>query len=75
MPASIFPIEMISLLNGNNNNGAVLASGELAIVLSAIGSGTIHADFDKVRLKKAPVVFNAPAFGVPRVSGGIMYSR
>jgi hypothetical protein len=86
---------MISLINGNNNNGTVLASGgalpatqntwqdysityitgasvsgNLTIALSAVGAGTIQADFDNVRLTGAPIVLNAPTLGVPMVSGG-----
>jgi hypothetical protein len=86
---------MITLINGNNNAGRILASGgglpptqntwhdysmtyvtgasvsgNLTIELSAIGAGTIQADFDNVRLTKAPIVFNAPTLGVPKVSDG-----
>ena len=86
---------MISLINGNNNTGTVLASGgglpatqntwqnysitcvtgntvsgNLTIALSAVGAATIQADFDNVRLTKAPLVFKAPALGAPRVAGG-----
>jgi DNA-directed RNA polymerase subunit K/omega len=87
---------IISLINGANNTGAVLASGggipaaqnswqdytasfttgasvsgDLAIVLSVPGNGTtIQADFDNVRLTKAPLIFSPPTFEAPRISGG-----
>jgi hypothetical protein len=87
---------IISLVNGANNTGTLLASGggvpasqdtwqdykatyrtgasvseDLTIMLSALGNGaTIQADFDNVRLTKAPVIFNAPTLGAPKVSGG-----
>ena len=86
---------MISLINGNNNAGAVLASGgglpstqntwqdysityvtgnsvggNLTVALSATGAGTIQADFDNVRLTKAPITFTAPTLGRPIVVGG-----
>jgi hypothetical protein len=87
---------IISLLNGSNNNGVVLAgggglptaqntwrdysitfvsgasvSGDLTIALSADGNGTtIQADFDNVRLTKAPITFTATTFGALKVSGG-----
>jgi hypothetical protein len=86
---------IISLINGNNNSGTVLAtggglpatqntwqnysityvtgasvSGNLTIALSALGAGTIQADFDNVRLTKASLVFTAPTLGAPQVSGG-----
>lgn len=87
---------IIALLNGNNQNGAVLASGgglpatqntwkdytvtyvtgaavsgELTIALSVIGSDTtIQADFDNVRLTKAPLYYTAPVLGAMKVAGG-----
>ena len=87
---------IISLVNGTDNTGTILASGgglpgtqntwqdytvsfttgasvsgDLTIVLSVLGNGTtIQADFDNVRLIKAPVVVTAPTFGAPKVSGG-----
>jgi len=87
---------IISLLNGSNNVGTILASGgglpatqdawhdyavtfatgasvsgDLTIALSVLGnSTTIQANFDNVRLTKAPAVFNPPALGAPKLSGG-----
>jgi hypothetical protein len=86
---------IISLINGVNNTGSVLASGgglpatqntwqnysisyatgasvsgNLTIALSAVGAGTIQADFDNVRLTKAPIIFIAPELGTPLISGG-----
>ncbi|HEV2691896.1 MAG TPA: fibronectin type III domain-containing protein [Verrucomicrobiae bacterium] len=77
---------IISLINGINNNGTVLANGgglpatqntwqdytvtfttgasvggDLTIELSTIGSGTIQADFDNVRLTSTPVPVTPPA--------------
>jgi hypothetical protein len=50
-------------------NGAT--SGDLTIVLSALGAGTIQADFDNVRLTKATVASStAPIIKAPKVSGG-----
>jgi hypothetical protein len=50
-------------------NGAT--SGDLTIVLSALGAGTIQADFDNVRLTKATVAAStAPIIRAPKVSGG-----
>jgi Fibronectin type III domain len=71
---------IISLINGTNNTGVVLASGgglpatqntwqnyvvtfttgpsvggDLTLMLSANGGGTIQADFDNVRLATAPI--------------------
>jgi alpha-L-rhamnosidase len=86
---------IISLINGADNTGAVLASGgglpaaqntwrdyvatfttgatvtgDLTIALSVLGNGTtIQADFDNVRLAKAPVVA-VPTFGAPEIVGG-----
>jgi hypothetical protein len=76
---------IISLVNGTNNTGAVLAnsggipsaqntwqnytitcttgaavSGDLTIMLSAMGSGNIQADFDNVRLTTTPVPVTPP---------------
>jgi hypothetical protein len=50
----------------------VSVSGNLTIALSTVGAGTIQADFDNVRLTKAPIIFTAPMLGVPAVSGGNM---
>jgi len=86
---------MISLINGNNNAGTVLASGgalpatqntwkdysityvtgnsvsgNLTIALSAVGAGTIQADFDNVRLTKAAVIFTPPALGSASILNG-----
>ncbi len=86
---------IISLINGNNNSGTVLASGgglpatqntwqnysityvtgpvvsgNLTIALSAVGAGTIQADFDNVRLTKAPIIFTSPALGAPVIQSG-----
>ncbi|HSY18297.1 MAG TPA: fibronectin type III domain-containing protein [Candidatus Acidoferrales bacterium] len=87
---------IISLVNGANNNGAVLASGgglsatqdtwrdysvtyitgatvsgDLTILLSVIGNdSTIQADFDNVRLTKAPLFFTAPVLGAAKMAGG-----
>jgi hypothetical protein len=80
---------MISLINGTNNTGIVLAtggglpatqntwqnytvtfttgtsvSGDLTLVLSAIGSGTIQADFDNARLTTTPVPVTPPPMSV-----------
>jgi hypothetical protein len=44
-------------------------SGNLTIALSAVGAGTIQADFDNVRLTKAPIIFNPPELAVPMISG------
>jgi len=85
---------IISLINGINSTGTVLAtggglpatqntwqtysityvtgspvSGNLTIALAAVGAGTIQADFDNVRLTKAPIAFTAPEPGVPLISG------
>jgi len=87
---------IISLVNGANNNGTVLASGgglpaaqngwqdysvtyitgatvsgDLTLVLSVLGNDTtIQADFDNVRLTKAPLFFTAPVLGAARIAGG-----
>jgi hypothetical protein len=87
---------IISLINGANTNGVVLASGgglpatrntwgnyavtsvtgasvsgDLTIVLSVVGNGTtVQADFDNVRLTKAPIIFTAPTLGALQVAGG-----
>ncbi|HSY18298.1 MAG TPA: family 78 glycoside hydrolase catalytic domain [Candidatus Acidoferrales bacterium] len=46
------------------------ASGDLTIVLSAIGNGTtIQADFDNVRLTTVPAIPKVPVFGLLKVSG------
>jgi hypothetical protein len=75
----------ISLINGTNNTGTVLAtcgglpaatntwqnyttsfttgasvSGDLTIMLSVLGAGTIQADFDNVRLTTTPVPVTPP---------------
>jgi hypothetical protein len=89
---------MISLINGLNNTGVVLASagglpatqntwqdysvtyitgpsvsGDLTVELSVVGNGSlIQADFDNVRLTKAPLMFIVPAFGESRISGGAL---
>lgn len=86
---------IISLINGANNTGTLLASGgglpsaqntwqdyaisyttrasvsgDLTIELSVLGNGTtIQADFDNVRLTKAPYVA-PPALGRPQLMGG-----
>jgi|ERR1039457_703010 hypothetical protein len=82
-------------MNGNKNNGTVLASGgalpvtqntwrdysvtyvtgasvsgDLTIASSAIGAGTIQANFDSVRLTKAPITFSAPTLATSWVSSG-----
>jgi hypothetical protein len=44
-------------------------SGDLAIVLSVVGGEAIQADFDNVQLTATPVVFKAPAFAAPKVTG------
>jgi hypothetical protein len=81
---------IISLINGTNNTGTVLAtdgglpsaqntwqnytvtfttgasvSGDLTIELSALGAGTIQADFDNVRLTATPVPVTLPPASVP----------
>jgi hypothetical protein len=81
---------IISLVNGTNNFGDVLASsgglpstqnawqdytitfttgtsvsGDNTIMLSTIGSGTIQADFDNVRLTAVPVPVTPPPTPVP----------
>jgi alpha-L-rhamnosidase len=87
---------IISLVNGADNTGTVLASGgglpaaqntwrdytvtgvtgasvtgDLTVELAVLGNATtLQADFDNVRLATAPVVFNVPALGVPRVAEG-----
>ena len=80
---------IISLINGTNNTGTVLAtegglppaqniwqnytvtfstgtsvSGDLTIELSALGAGTIQADFDNVRLTTTPVPVTLPPTSV-----------
>jgi hypothetical protein len=95
---------IISLLNGTDNTGTVLAStngvpatqntwqdytvsfatgasvsGDLTVELwvdptltgsVANGVNNVQGDFDNVRLTVTPIVFNAPIFGAPKVSGG-----
>jgi hypothetical protein len=81
---------IISLVNGANHTGTVIASGgglpaatnrwqdytvsfitgpavsgDLTIMLSALGAGTIQADFDNVRLTTAPVPVTATPTAVP----------
>jgi len=85
---------IISLVNGQNNTGTLLASGgglpgtqntwqdytitftngasasgDLTIVLSVLGAGSIQADFDNVRLTTTSMVLKTPALGVPKFSG------
>jgi hypothetical protein len=85
---------IISLVNGTDNTGTILAaggglpatqntwqdytitftngalaSGDLTVVLSVLGAGTIQADFDKVRLA-ATQFPQLPTLGVPKVLGG-----
>ncbi len=46
-------------------------SGDLTIVLSVLGNNTtIQADFDNVRLTKAPVLVLSPTLEAPKLSGG-----
>jgi hypothetical protein len=85
---------IISLVNGTDNTGTILAaggglpatqntwqdytitftngalaSGDLTVVLSVLGAGTIQADFDNVRLA-ATQFPQLPTLGVPKVLGG-----
>jgi len=87
---------IISLVNGADVTGAVLASGgglpsvrntwqnysvscatgaavsgDLSIVLSALGNGTtIQADFDNVQLTVVPL--KVPVLGTPKIAGGYL---
>jgi len=46
-------------------------NGDLTILLSVIGNdSTIQADFDNVRLTKAPLFFTAPVLGAAKIAGG-----
>jgi hypothetical protein len=48
------------------NTGSTV-NGDLTIMLSAAGAGTIQADFDNVRLAITPII--PPTLGIPKVAG------